>query len=122
VAIIVSRWRMLLAFAALGSAGAFAYRGDWTPLAAAAALALLCAGRWVAGEMAATRAMLREQPAAGRHRKPLMRAYTCSRCGKPGVTEWAGEEEAARGRMLGLDLVCDSCLTAKLRAVAAPRM
>lgn len=126
MALIVSRWRTWLAFGVLGSAVAFAYRGDWAWCAGAASLVLLRAACWVASEMLAIREMLREAgeqdegaEAAGRHRRRPAQAYTCSRCGAPGVTEWPDEEAAARWQRLGLDLVCDACLVAKLRLVAS---
>ena len=122
MALIVSRWRMLLAIAVIGSALAFAHRGYWVPASVIGALLVLRAACRVAGELAATRRMLRGQPAAGRHRKPLVRAYTCSRCGTPGETTWPSEEAAAAGRALGLDLVCDACTVAALRLVATPRL
>ena len=38
MALVLTRWRLWLAFAAFGSALAFAYRGDWVWCAGAAAL------------------------------------------------------------------------------------
>ena len=126
MALILTRWRTWLAFCVLGSALVFAYRGLWVWCAGAASLVLLRVVCWVAAEMLAIREMLREageqdegDGAAGRHRKRPVQEYTCSRCGKPGVTEWVDEEAAARGQRLQLDLVCDSCLVAKLRLVAS---
>ena len=63
MSLIASRWRGWLAFAGLGSALAFGYRGDWALASAVAALVLLRVGwratRWVRGEFAATRTALR---------------------------------------------------------------
>ena len=115
MALILTRWRTWLALAVLGSALVFAYRGLWVWCAGAASLVLLRAACWVASEMLAIREMLRETgqdvdgEAAGWHRKRPVQEYTCSRCGAPGVTEWASDEgiAAARGESgaLQLDLV-----------------
>ena len=126
MALILRHWRTWLALAVLGSAGAFGYRGDWAWAAGAAALVLLrVACRFWCEMLAAWDEALQEAGdrdegagAAGRHRKRPVQEYTCSRCGKPGVTEWVDEEAAARGQRLGLDLVCDACLVGALRMVA----
>jgi hypothetical protein len=119
--LIVSRWRTLLMFAVLGSALAFAWRGDWAWVIGAAVLASLRVAGWVGGELVTTREVLRgqPQPATGRHAKRtagLEQPYTCSRCGEPGVTTWDSEQAKAEGQ--GLDLVCDRCFTGKLRLAA----
>jgi hypothetical protein len=116
--------RTLLVSAALGCAAAFACRGDWTLAwaAVAAGIALSHVAGRVAGDWAAcwaaAKTLLRESPqlAAGRRRKRLVRAYTCSRCGEPGVTTWDSKEAAARGERLSLDLVCDRCLSGAVSA------
>ena len=59
MSLIVRHWRAWLAFAALGSAVAFCYRGDWAWAALAGVLAALPPARWVRGQMADTRATLR---------------------------------------------------------------
>lgn len=56
--LILRHWRAWLAFAALGSASAFCYRGDWAWAAVAASYAVLPAAIWVRGQMKDTRAML----------------------------------------------------------------
>ena len=56
--LILSRWRMWLAFAALGSAVAFCYRHDWLLAVAAGSYAVLPAVLWVRGQMADTRTMM----------------------------------------------------------------
>ena len=126
MALILARWRTGLALAVLGSALVFAYRGLWVWCAGAASLVLLRIVCWVAcGLLAAWHEVMREDgedeggEAVGRHRRRPVQEYVCSRCGKPGVTEWVDEEAAARGQRLQLDLVCDSCLISKLRLVAA---
>ena len=58
VALILTRWRAWLAFAALGSAAASAYRGDWAWTAAAGVLAVLPPALWLRGAVADTRAMM----------------------------------------------------------------
>jgi hypothetical protein len=55
-AVILRTW---LAFAVLGSAVAFAYRGDWALAAALIVVLLAPAIRWVRDELAATRTTLR---------------------------------------------------------------
>jgi hypothetical protein len=56
MALILKTW---LAFAAFGSAVAFAYRHDWALAAALAVVLLAPALRWVRDELAATRTTLR---------------------------------------------------------------
>ena len=58
-------------FAITGSAVAFGVRGYWAAAFLAAACVLVPVAVWVGGELATTRAVLREsmQPAAGRHRR-----------------------------------------------------
>jgi hypothetical protein len=58
VALIVSHWRAWLAFAALGSAVAFCYRGDWLLAVAAGSYAMLPALLHVRRKMADTREMM----------------------------------------------------------------
>ena len=65
------RWRGWVLFAITGSAVALGVRGDWAAAFLAAACVLVPVAVWVGGELATTRAALREsvQPAAGRHRR-----------------------------------------------------
>lgn len=107
--------RTLLVSAAIGCAAAFACCGDWTSVIAA--IVIVPVILQVCAALAAGWDILREQ-AAGKHHKPPVLAYVCSRCGEPGVTEWPDEEAAATGQRIGLDLVCDGCLTGALRIAA----
>lgn len=52
-------WRMLLAFAGIGSAGAFAYRGDWLAAGVMLMAVLIPAVLWMRGQLLATRATMR---------------------------------------------------------------
>jgi len=61
-------WRVLLASAALGCAGALSYRGDWRPVAIAAAVVLVVALAWACREFSATKAAML---GTGRHRRRL---------------------------------------------------
>ena len=61
--------RTCAAFAGAGCAFAFAYRGDWAVAGWAAGGVLLAVVFWVCGELAAVRATMQGQPAAGRHRR-----------------------------------------------------
>ena len=58
-------------FTVTGTAIALGCRGDWAAAFLAAACVLVPVAVWVGGELATTRAALREsvQPAAGRHRR-----------------------------------------------------
>ena len=58
VALVLTRWRSWLAFAALGSALAFSYRGDWLLAGAAGSYAVLPPALWMRRQMADTKAML----------------------------------------------------------------
>lgn len=113
-----ARAATLLGYAVFGSALAFGYRGDWLIASVPAAAVLLSVAWWVRGELMAVRETLREKPPTGKHHRPPVQAYVCSRCGEPGVTVWSSEEAAARGLRLGLDLVCDRCLTGAVRLAA----
>jgi len=61
--------RTVLASGGAGCAVAFGWRGDWAGAALAGAGVVLAVAFWLYGELSATRAVMRGQPAAGRHRR-----------------------------------------------------
>ena len=100
-------WRAWLAFGHIGGAAVFAYRSDWLAVVMAAAVALVPVVRWVRGEFAATRAVLRESATAGTPEAVLTSAATGSRaaasrpfpaCGAGGGTVARGPRRAAARR------------------------
>ena len=59
VALVLTRWRLWLAFAAFGSAVAFCYRGDWLLASGIGALDLMRAAGRVRARLAETKTMMR---------------------------------------------------------------